>query len=436
MQILLGLLFLSFLVLLHELGHFIAAKLLKIPVIRFSIGFGKPIFSKKIGETEYTIAPFLLGGFVQMEGEQPNQERDENGFLSRPIWQRALVAIAGPAVNLITAFIFLFIMYIHGVPTPTYSDSLTIGTVSDSSSLRGEFFSGDSIISINNKKMKSWDDIEATLSDLSGTYTVDLYRNGKDTTISVTVTKPKPDQIMNFSLGLFPTIKPVVGSVVDSSPAYKSGLKKGDTIVAISGTKIKYWGNISNLVKKAIENSDDSLIILEYKRGETVNTCQLKPIFDSTSNRYVIGITALVELDIKKYGFRDAIIKAKDKYISYLQSIFVMLKRLFTGQISPKYLSGPVSIVMISGLAVQAGVAAALNLLALISINLGALNLMPLVITDGGILFFLIIEAITGKKVPEEVQEKLSLFFIVLFLLLFVYVTFSDIKLIPSLLGK
>lgn len=445
-QVLLGILVLSLLVLFHELGHFIAAKLVKIPVLKFSIGFGKPLFSKKIGETEYQIAPILFGGFVQMEGDEPGKV-SENGFNSRPIWQRAFVAISGPLVNLVTAFIFLVVMYLHGVPNATYLDYTKIGYVSQNSPAFGKIVAGDSIISVNGESVSNWQDLDMILKDLSASHSLVYSRNGTKDSVSIKITIPDPDKIDEFDHGLLPLLPAVVGDIGPDTPAEQAGLTIGDTIIAINGFPVTSWYDISSTIEKECTPQKKS-IVMTIKNGvektysvtpKFIQTEQKKKMFwnkksenDSLpKGRFVAGISPRTEQYIRKLPLAESFTKSIDTWKKYFFMIFDVFGKLFSGEVQVGHLSGPISIIMISGTAAQAGIAALLNFMALLSVNLGVLNLMPLVITDGGILALLLVEFIIRKPVPEKVHQVLASTFTVLFLFLFIFISFYDVIRIP-----
>ncbi len=486
--IVLGLLGLSLLVLLHELGHFIAAKLLKIPVEIFSIGFGKPLLKKKIGETEYRLSPFLFGGFIKMEGDEPGKP-SENGFNSRPIWHRATVAIAGPAVNLITAFLFLMIMFLTGTRYNAFKDSTKVGFVEEGSPSYGYILQNDSIVSINGKEINNWDQVDLSLRDYSTEHKVEFIRAGERKDVTFTVPVPSSDSLEYFQHGLDYFWPAVIGEVVVDGAAEKAGLLANDTIVEISGKAVTTWYEVPVLVNEFNSSETETTSQLElidpatrdsndrdidWESGEEVanllandindalfdgayivhhpekdddttvekdsvltfvvlreggaDTISVTPIYNSELDRYLIGIGARQEQYLRKYSFSESISLSGERFMEYSIMIFGVLKKLASGDVPPGHLSGSLTIIFLLGSAAQAGAAYFLDFLAMISINLGILNLMPLVITDGGILLFLAIEFIIRKPVPEKMQQWLSSVFIVLFLTLFVVISFNDVK--------
>lgn len=428
LNVFIGIFVLGILVFIHELGHYLAAKFCKIPVLMFAIGFGPKIFSKKIGETEYQIRAIPFGGFVAMEGENPKEgdSVSDEAFVNHPVWQRALVAISGPAFNILSAFAFLVIMYMIGVPHAPYLDTNKVGLVSEESSAFGKIERDDEIISINGKKVSGWQDIFTKFGDMSQEHSV-VFIRGNDT-LSAMISVPLPDAktLENKGSGIFPPIPPIIGAVEENSAAYSAGFLAGDSIISINGEGVSSWYAVSETIAKYNDTLGNVSIVVS-RNGE-VTDLSVKPKFNSEYERYLIGIVmANPNTEIKKYAFIPSLGLAFKESKRYSVMIFDTLKKLVMQQISPKYLSGPVGIMQMSGAAVQSGLSSLLQLLALIGINLGLLNLMPLVITDGGVLSLLLVEAITKKPVPVAVREKLSYIFMVAFLCLAIFVTFNDI---------
>ncbi|MDR0304500.1 MAG: RIP metalloprotease RseP [Chitinispirillales bacterium] len=427
-NMLIGLFVLGILVFIHELGHFLAAKFCKIPVITFSIGFGKRIFYKKVGETTYQIAAIPFGGYCALEGEHPKNEEEltENSFDKRPIWQRALVVIAGPVFNIITAYIFLAIMYMNGVPHAPYLDTNVVGFVSEESPAFGKVKVNDKIISINGKEILDWQNIHEKFSDLSKEHSV-LLKRGNDTVLALfNIPFPDPRSLEGKGSGIYPPIPPVVGMVEPHSVAEAAGLLSGDSIIYINDMEISCWQMVSEAIGK-YDASFGAISVVVFRSGDIIDLSVI-PKYSDENKRYLIGISmANPSASIKKYSFEKSLKLAYGDCIKYSVLIFDTMKKLLTLVVSPQYLSGPVGIMQMSGAAAQSGLSSLLQLLALIGINLGILNLMPLVITDGGVLSLLLIEAITRKQIPFKVREKLTVVFTVGFLCLAVFVTFADI---------
>ncbi|HEX2956870.1 MAG TPA: RIP metalloprotease RseP, partial [Chitinispirillaceae bacterium] len=254
-SIVLGLIVLGVLVFIHELGHFLAAKSCKIKVLAFSLGFGTPLFKKTIGETEYRISSIPFGGYVKMAGENPEERTDAQSspddFPSKPIWQRAFVAIAGPAANFLSAMVMLWGMYLWGIDKPVYLENTVVGAVADSSvAAAAGIQPGDSIVSINGKTVTSWDDIQTSFAQQERTYSIAYSRSGTVSDVQL-VNKLSGRMPKSPIFGLYPPLPAVVGSVIDSSAASQAGIQAGDTVKVIDSQKIFSWFHLTSMIEKS-----------------------------------------------------------------------------------------------------------------------------------------------------------------------------------------
>jgi regulator of sigma E protease len=434
-SIILGLLVLGVLVFIHELGHFLAAKSCKIKVLAFSLGFGTPLFKKTVGETEYRISSIPFGGYVKMAGENP-EERTEgqsspDDFPSKPIWQRAFVAVAGPAANFLSAMVMLWCMYLWGVDKPVYLEKTIVGAVADSSAAAvAGIQAGDSIISINGKKVSSWEDIQSSFAQQERNYTIVYNRAGAISEAQL-VNKSTGRMPDNPIFGLYPPFPAVVGSVMASSAAAQAGFKNGDTIKAIDSKRVYSRFHLSLIVEKA--KTDTPLTIEISRKGEPL-MISATPRYNEKEKRKLLGIIfAQGETRIVRYAPAEATNRALDKTWEYTIMIFDVIGKLASQKVPASQLSGPVGIIPASGFMAMQGLAELLNFMALIGINLAVLNLLPLVITDGGLLLFLIIEAIRRKPLSIQMQSNINKVAIVFFLLLFLFVTFNDVMRLPDI---
>jgi regulator of sigma E protease len=432
-----GIFVLGILVVIHELGHFFAAKACRIGVLSFSIGFGKPVYKKKIGETEYRISSIPFGGYVHMKGEHPEdaQQQAEDSFMSKPVWQRASVAIAGPAANIISSIFFLWLVFVIGVPHEKYLDRPVVGSVVDSSvAYEAGIAPGDSIIAINSIPVSTWEEIQRKLAYQESEYKITYIRKGITQNTVLKLNGNRGDDILNNSpTGLMACYPAQIGSVNNNSPAEKTGLQKNDFILSINNTPIYSWFQFSDIVSR-YHPLDGPMNIILRRNGSTVSV-SVKPSFNKEANRYLLGIqVAAPETRTIQYNAVKAIFKALDKSLEYTTMIFEVLSKLLSAAISPKQLAGPVGIIQMSGAVALISIVQLLNFMALIGINLGVLNLFPLIITDGGVLFFLLIESIRRKPLSLKAQMLMNRIAISLFITLFLFVTFQDFLRIPKLL--
>jgi regulator of sigma E protease len=410
---------LGILVAVHEWGHFYVARKCGVQVERFSIGFGKPIWRKlsKSG-TEYVIAMIPLGGYVRMlDGriDDVPPELESKAFNNKTVLQRMAIIAAGPGVNFIFAFFALWLMYIVGLETVK---PIVKAVEPDSIAHVAGVQPGDEIINIDGRNTPDWEAVNLELvSNIGGDNTVVTVRNSSNTEKELTFTLDTwnfdPDiESPLSSLGLTP-FRPnptlTVGFVGDDSAAKEAGLLPGDKIAALNGNKLASW---NALVDEVVE-SPGEVISLAIERDGQQQTLRatiarrdtpqgqsgylgVSPTFESWPEGYVFT---------HQYGIIEAIGTALDKTWRLMTLSVEMIGKLLTGDVSVKNLSGPISIAQGAGTSAGYGLAYFLSFLALISVNLGIINLLPLPMLDGGHLMFFIVEWITGKPVPEAVQE-------------------------------
>ena len=410
---------LGILVAVHEWGHFYVARKCGVQVERFSIGFGKPIWRKlsKSG-TEYVIAMIPLGGYVRMlDGriDDVPPELESKAFNNKTVLQRMAIIAAGPGVNFIFAFFALWLMYIVGLETVK---PIVNAVEPDSIAHVAGMQPGDEIINIDGRNTPDWEAVNLELvSNIGGDNTVVTVRNSSNTEKELTFTLDTwnfdPDiESPLSSLGLTP-FRPnptlTVGFVGDDSAAKEAGLLPGDKIVTLNGNKLASW---NALVDEVVE-SPGEVISLAIERDGQQQTLRatiarrdtpqgqsgylgVSPTFESWPEGYVFT---------HQYGIIEAIGTALDKTWRLMTLSVEMIGKLLTGDVSVKNLSGPISIAQGAGTSAGYGLAYFLSFLALISVNLGIINLLPLPMLDGGHLMFFIVEWIIGKPVPEAVQE-------------------------------
>ncbi|NDW20601.1 sigma E protease regulator RseP [Alteromonas hispanica] len=410
---------LGILVAVHEWGHFYVARKCGVQVERFSIGFGKPIWRRqgKSG-TEYVIAMIPLGGYVRMlDGriDDVPPELEEKAFNHKPVLQRMAIIAAGPGVNFIFAFFALWLMYLVGLETV----KPVVKAVEDNSIAEiAGVKAGDEIISIDGRRTPDWEAVNLEMvSNIGGENTVVTVRNAsnneKEVTFNLTTWNFDPDiESPLSSLGLTP-FRPdptlTVGFVGESSAAQEAGLLPGDKITALNGDELSSWNALVDVI---VDNPGETISLAIERDGQqrtlraTIarrDTAQgqsgylgVSPTFEPWPEGYVFT---------HQYGIIEAIGIALDKTWRLMTLSVEMIGKLLTGDVSVKNLSGPISIAQGAGTSAGYGLAYFLSFLALISVNLGIINLLPLPMLDGGHLMFFIVEWITGKPVPEAVQE-------------------------------
>lgn len=336
---------LGVLIIFHEFGHFLFAKLSGVGVLTFSVGFGPKLWVIKRGETEYALSAFPLGGYVKMVGEDPQEEVQpgdiERSFAHKSLLKRIAIVAAGPGFNLLLAVLLLAIVFVfYGVPV------------------------------VSNQ----------------------------------------------------------VGGVENGSPAQQAGIQKGDVIVSINGQAVGAWEALS----KGIKESEGKPLALQVRRDSKDLALTVQPnrkegrnIFGEKRDEWMIGISSHVSIEKGKPGL--AIVKAFQQTYEYSKLTLVALYKMLVGEVSPRNLGGPILIAQMAGQQAQEGLGSFLAFLAVLSINLGVLNLLPVPVLDGGHLLFFLVESIIRRPVALKYREMAQQVGIFLLLLLMVYAFYNDI---------
>ncbi len=386
------------LVFVHEFGHFIMAKRAGVRVEKFSLGFGPRLVGFKKGDTEYVISALPLGGYVKMAGENPDEEPTgaPDEFQSKNIWQRAKIAATGPLTNILLAFMVMPLVFMIG----TYSEGpAKVGYVEKGSPAeRAGFKAGDVIVRINGRNIADWTKALSLIAVNPETdVNVTVERHGEKKTLTL---RPASATELKIGMsGLVPDMPAEVGRLKPGFPAEKAGLKVNDKILSVDGKTIYHWNQFSTLVKE----SKGKKLAFKIERGGKRMQLAVTPREDG--GRYVIGVEPVMKLVFKKYGFFESVRLGFDKTIEFVDLTFITLRKLLTFNLSIKTLGGPVMIAQMSGQAAEAGLSTFLSLLAMISISLGILNLLPIPILDGGLILFLLIEAIRKKPLSRRTTE-------------------------------
>src|SRR5919197_689019 len=336
---------LGVLIVFHEFGHFLFAKLSGVGVLTFSVGFGPKLWVKKKGETEYALSAFPLGGYVKMVGEDPEEEVQqsdvERSFAHKGLLSRIAIVAAGPGFNLLLAVLLLMVVFLfYGVPV----------------------------------------------------------------------------------------LSTQVGAVETGSPADQAGLKKGDVVVSLNGQAVKEWDELS----RGIKESEGKPLNVQIRRESQDTTVTVQPvkkegrnIFGEKRDEWMIGIGSQVSVEKGNAGL--AIVKAFQQTYDYAKLTLLALYKMIKGDVSPRNLGGPILIAQMAGQQAQEGLGSFLAFIAVLSINLGVLNLLPIPVVDGGHLLFFLVESVIGRPVAVRHREMAQQVGIFLLMLLMIYAFYNDI---------
>lgn len=410
------------LVAFHEYGHYWVARLCGVKVLRFSIGFGKILYSKRFagGETEWSISAVPLGGYVKMLDEREGDVSPEElsrAFNRQTVWRRMAIVAAGPLANLLLAVVFYWGLFIYGVPgLKPILGNIPLDTPAATAQLQTK----QTIIRINGIETPSWQEVRWILLDSvlqSGTTSLDVVSIqgevlSRELNIS-SLTAADLDGDFMRKLGLQPyqpVILPIIGKVIEGGVAERAGLKADDHILSANGTRIANWEAWVEMVRSHPAQS----LYLEIKRADHFLTLNLTPESIVEGDKEVGRIGAAPRIDqhefdalttVVSYSPINALGRAIGKTWETSVISLQMMGRMIVGQVSLKNLSGPITIADYAGQSAQMGLGAYISFLALISISLGVLNLLPIPLLDGGHLLYYMVEMIKGSPVPESLWD-------------------------------
>ncbi len=416
---------LGVLIFVHELGHFLVARWHGVRVHTFSLGFGPKILKFRRGDTEYCISAVPLGGYVKLAGETVEEARTgaPDEFLSKSKWVRFQVYLAGPIMNILLAIVVLAVVFAQEADIPTYEQAApVIGQVApDSPAAAAGLRAGDQVLSVQGRPVATWDQLMIEiLPRPNQALSLTVLREGQRVELSVT-----PDSLGRYQLGdlgVRPILRPEIRMVTPGDPAERAGFRKGDVILAVGGEQAP----TQERVIERIQNSANTPLTFVVERDGAPLTLTVVP--EGSPGAALIGVMVFsYEVEEVDLNFFQALEMSVERNWENAVLIGRTLRGLVTRDTPVSQLMGPVGIADLSGTAAQAGLLSLLNLMAMISLNLGLLNLMPVPVLDGGHIAILAVEGLARRDLSVRVKERILMAGAAVIVLLMVTVIYNDI---------
>ena len=441
------LLALSALIVAHELGHYWVARLCNVKVLRFSLGMGKILFSRKFGpdQTEWALSALPMGGYVKLLDARTDDlstltpEERKREFTGKSVWCRVAIVAAGPLANFLLAIVLLAGLYMYGVPEPLARlRAVPENTVAWEAGLRG----GETIIGINGSSVSGWQDVrlkmvESMMEHHSVRITVlpASAASGSEADYRTVVMPFKQQYIGELDAGFMDRmglalrrLPAVIGKVTPGGIAEKAGLREADRVIRVDGKPVE--DSLAFLQK--VRQSPGNPLLLSIMRGDLPVEITLVPESREEEAGTIAGfiqaeIPVMPEMVDVRYGFLTALGKGVIKAWDTSALTLKMIGKMFTGQVSARNITGPVTIANYAGKTARAGLIRYLYFIAFISISIGMMNLLPIPVLDGGLLLYYAVEAISGRPIPEEAGEMAQRVGLALLVVLFSLAIFNDV---------
>jgi regulator of sigma E protease len=429
---------LGVLISVHEFGHFIVAKAVGIQVLRFSLGFGRPLISWHRGETEYWISWIPLGGYVKMAGlEEEGMVGELEGgkadaaidpartFDKQPLWARMAVILAGVTMNLFLAFvIYTGLLAVAGDQrlVMTAVDSVDASRVPAGAEALATLRRGDRIIRINGDSLKTWDDFDKKI--LSGPEALRFQIAGRPEPIAIHVARDTAAR-HQLARAIVPLLPPRIGPVTLGQPAHRAGMRPGDVVLRIDSDTVVSWTDMVRRIRESVGKP----LVLTVLRGDSLVQIPITPVpTDSVGQHFgVIGAGVNPPLVRVRVGLGTALAVGVGQTGSQIVAVVTQVKRLVTGHASARELGGVLAIAQMSGQAARLGLDFYLQFLAFFSVSLAVLNLLPIPVLDGGHAMFLIAEAIRRKPLSPQLRLRLTQVGMVIVLAIMVLAISNDV---------
>ncbi len=420
-------------ILIHELGHYWAARFFDVRVETFSFGFGPRLFGFRMGETDFRFSLILFGGYVKMAGEQPGEEAavsDPRSFSAKPRWQRLIIAFAGPAMNIILAVGLMTGLFMYEFPKlANFNAPSTIGYIQkDSPAAKAGLQEGDRIVQIDDQREPLWEDVMIKeASNAKRPLLVSVERNGQRVNATVI---PNQDEKTGLGVSGWDEQNEVqIGGILPGMDAEKVGLKRGDVMLSLNGIPIRSIFKLHEVIRA----SEGKPVAVEYLRDGRHSNVSVRPAYNETEKRWMIGVQLERRVIITKLSFPEALTESVRRNVKGASLIYGFLRGMVERRMSPKSLEGPIRIAQLSGEAAREGATAFINLMAMVSLNLAIFNLLPIPILDGGMILMLAVEIFMRRDLSMQVKESVLKVGMVFLMVVVVFVLYNDIsKMLPG----
>lgn len=413
---------LGVIIFVHEAGHLLVAKAFNVRVLTFSLGFGRRLFGVRRGETDYRVSLVPLGGYVRLGGEDPTEVDPEDGreFLNKPRWQRILVYLAGPAMNVVLAIVLIAAVFMVGVEVAAIPDvPPVVGRVVDGSpAARAGLAAGDEIVEVLGKPVDSWDEVQfAFVTSPERPVPLVVERAGER--LELEVTPAKVPRYEFGDAGVLPKQLPRISGVVEGGPAAAAGFLPGDEIRGVDGRAI---GSGNDFVEHVEARPGETLTVEVLRAGRPVEI-EVVPRLEGEVGRIGVRLSYF-----QRFGPLESVVQSVRFNVQITRQTFQMLGKILTGEVAAKSaFSGPIEIAALSGAAARTGLRSLVQLMGLISISIAILNLLPIPVLDGGQIGILLVESARRRDLSLKVKERIQQVGFVLIMALMVMVLYFDL---------
>ncbi|MGB9604727.1 MAG: RIP metalloprotease RseP, partial [Bryobacteraceae bacterium] len=418
----------------HELGHYLAARYFDVRIEVFSFGFGPRLIGFRRGETDFRVSLVPFGGYVKMAGEQPGEEGadDPRAFLAKPRWQRLIIALAGPAMNIVLAVVLLTGLFsVHYQQPPDSLKQAVIGHVfPDSPAAKAGLKEGDRILKVDEIEQPSWEDlILKEVASANRPLILKVEREGQ--TFWTTVTPVLEERTGLGYAGWAEQSEIQIANLTPGMPAEKAGLRRGDVLLSVDGQPIRSRYRLSEIIRA----SGGKPVTIEFLREGRVQSVVVHPVYTNLDGtpRWMIGVEPSHRVVITRLRLPEAFRESLHQNAKHATLIFRFLRGIVERRLSPRSIEGPIGIARLSGEAAREGWASFVFLMAVVSLNLAVFNLLPIPILDGGVILVLLVEMAMQRELDQAVKEMVFKLGFVFLMAIVVFVLYNDIaKMLPG----